>query len=101
HRMLGRQGQGPPPPGGPCPDEPAQPREDLAQAVCTRRGVFGHEGQRGGHQRPLVVTDIAEGGFAFPLTSVASSRYQYITRSKEAGKKSQEASSVVNRLLVV
>ena len=54
-------------------DNPAQAIKDLAQAVLPLRGVFGHEGQIGGHKGPFVVTDITGVGFPFHTASVASS----------------------------
>ena len=82
HRMPGRQVMEHHPPRRARPDNPAQAVEDLVQAVLPLGSTFGHEGQRGGHQGPLVVTDITGVGFAFHTASLASSRRKCITRSR-------------------
>ena len=83
HRRLGGQVVRHQPPRGPRADDPAQAIEDLAQAVLPLGRVFRHERQVGGHQGPLVITDITGVGFARQTASVASAGHKCITRSRE------------------
>jgi hypothetical protein len=59
-------------PRRPGSDNPPQTIKDFAQAVLTLRGVFGHEGQIGGHKGPFVITDIAGVRFSFHDPSLSS-----------------------------
>ena len=59
-REVGRQH----PPLGTSAHDPAQPIENFTQIVAALRGLFDHQGQVGGDERPLLVAHIGRVRFA-------------------------------------
>ena len=72
HRVPGWQIMRHHAPRRPCTDNPAQAIKHFPQAILTLRGLFGHEGQIGGHKGPFVSTDVAGVRFSFHTSSLAS-----------------------------